>query len=364
MGLKPKAKGKMAVNKRLLMIADASQSIGSGHVMRCLALAQEWLARGGQPALAAKHVTAEAADRLEAAGVQLVRRSDVGSKFAQMIEEFDPSWIIIDVGRDSPAVNLSRPGRLVLVLDDLGLGFLPDPDLVLNQNWHAATVAYSGIPASRLLRGLRYVLLRDEYVGARGRSFRNVGLERRLQGADAPPSALLVLGSTDPLKRLVPITEQLLGLGDSGLLRHLHVVVSSGHAHLNALSRIGRGCRYISVHVDVLEMPRLLAGVDLAISSGGSTVWELAYMGVPALVVGSSAMEVPLVATIEDVCGFKGAGALSEIDDAALVCKVANAAADGTWRRSAALRSSTLVDGRGRVRVVDAMLKCLPRSGL
>ncbi|GAH09486.1 unnamed protein product, partial [marine sediment metagenome] len=59
------------MNKTLLIRADASKEIGHGHVVRCLALAQEWQSRGGEVAMVSRELGTKLADRLMGEHIEL-----------------------------------------------------------------------------------------------------------------------------------------------------------------------------------------------------------------------------------------------------------------------------------------------------
>ena len=325
--------------------------------MRCVALAQEWRRRGAEAAFVANELTPAVAGRLASEHINVYRRQDCGEHFSRLIDQFNPDWIVIDLAPGVAHDDGGLSGRSILVVDDTGQCPTHHPDLILNQNSFATNISYDVSPAATVLRGLHYLLLRDEFVSEAAMTIRAEGMARRLAAVSRPPTTLLILGATDPLQKLLPMTRQLSALIRKGLLSRLHVVASSDHLDCAELSRLEEHEPLISLHMDVTDMPTLLADIDLAVTSGGTTVWELAYMGIPSVVVASSSMEKRMIADIEGACGFKNIGLLDEIDEPTMTATVEAAAGDNRWRRAAIQQSSTTIDGMGRTRVVDEMLK-------
>jgi spore coat polysaccharide biosynthesis predicted glycosyltransferase SpsG len=108
---------------------------------------------------------------------------------------------------------------------------------------------------------------------------------------------------------------------------------------------------------DVQDMASEMAWADLAVTSGGSTVWELARSGCPALVVETAAVERLLVAGLEQIVLFDRLGAADQLDEAMLRSAIETRLNDGPWRTEMAQRGPRLVDGRGAARVVNALAK-------
>ncbi len=88
----------------LLVRADCSESIGLGHVMRTLALAQAWQDAGGNAAYAVASCQPVIEERLRKEDIEVVRLSpQVGSA--------GDAWATVDAARVRGAV-LDRAGRL------------------------------------------------------------------------------------------------------------------------------------------------------------------------------------------------------------------------------------------------------------
>jgi UDP-2,4-diacetamido-2,4,6-trideoxy-beta-L-altropyranose hydrolase len=98
-----------------------------------------------------------------------------------------------------------------------------------------------------------------------------------------------------------------------------------------------------------------MAGSDLAITSGGSTVWELARMGCPALVVETVPVESLLVSGLTRVGLFASLGPASALTIESMADAIAARIDDARWRAAMSNLGMQLVDGKGAMRVVDAL---------
>lgn len=161
----------------LLIRADGSERIGAGHVMRCLALAQEWKDAGGAAHFLSGPRSSFPPDGLLAEGFGVERLTalsggmDDARETAATARRLGANWIVIDgyqFGAEYQTAAGEGGGRL-LFIDDNGHAGRYSADLVLNQNIHASADYYQQRdPRTRLLLGTRYALLRREFRRWRG----------------------------------------------------------------------------------------------------------------------------------------------------------------------------------------------------
>ena len=157
----------------LLLRPDASLKIGTGHVMRCLALAQGWQAQGGKTLIVMAKSTSNLDARLVTEGMQVLYLTEVlpGSlddvrETAIIAQQHNAAWIIID-GYHFDAwyqKYLKEAGYPLLFVDDNGHARHYYADLILNQNIHANASMYGNRdPDTKLLLGPSYAVLRREF---------------------------------------------------------------------------------------------------------------------------------------------------------------------------------------------------------
>src|SRR5580693_7805992 len=135
----------------LVLRTEASVAIGTGHVMRCLALAQAWKDAGGRAIFAMAQATPTVEERLRNEGFEVTRvAAQVGSaadaaETTRLALMHGASWVILDsyeFGAEYQE-SLKRHGMKVLFIDDNGHAGQYSADLVLNPNVHAKEGLYS-----------------------------------------------------------------------------------------------------------------------------------------------------------------------------------------------------------------------------
>ena len=146
----------------LVLRTEASVAIGTGHVMRCLALAQAWGDAGGRVIFAMARTTPAVEERLRNEGFEVARvDTQVGSiadaeETADLAQKRGASWVVVDgyeFGAEYQASLKSRRMK-VLFIDDNGHAGRYSADLVLNQNIHASEELYrSRETSTKLLLG-------------------------------------------------------------------------------------------------------------------------------------------------------------------------------------------------------------------
>jgi UDP-2,4-diacetamido-2,4,6-trideoxy-beta-L-altropyranose hydrolase len=275
----------------LFLRADGNVKIGSGHVMRCLSIAEAWQDSGGAACYGMTPGGAMMKERVTGSSIRAVDIPADGGSAADArytiaaAREFGADWIVLD-GYDFNSVyqrSIKDSGFRLLVIDDFGNADHYWADVVLNH--HIA--ANEGLYAAReryttLLLGPKYVQLRREF--GRWQGWRRIS-------EPAGRRILVSLGGADADNVTLKVMRGLqLGTMDGG---EAVIVVGSGSPHAAALQREAaemfgaKGSGRLSVQLlgDVRDMPRLMAWADAAVIGAGTTAYEAAYMGLPSLTI-------------------------------------------------------------------------------
>ncbi len=265
----------------LLLRADATPQIGTGHIMRCIALAQASQSFGMVPHFASARITDALINRLQAERFQLhqlkVRPGgpdDVASTIA-LARSLDADWLVLDGYHfDVSFQQAAKTNHLpLLVIDDYGQNPACLSDFVLNQNGYATETMYSQHePGTRLLLGTRFTLLRKEFWKWRGWQRPAGNVKRRV---------LVTMGGSDPDNVTVQVLQAL-----QGQEIEISLIVGGSNPHVDVIQDfIRQQALPVRLLHDVANMPELMEATDVAVSAAGSTCWELAFMGVPQLLL-------------------------------------------------------------------------------
>jgi len=335
----------------LIIRADADSQMGTGHLMRSLALGQAWQDAGGQVAFVTGTRAAALVSRLQSEGMTVVPipgppgGQEDALFTANQARSLGARWVVVDgyhFGADYQRL-IKESGLSLLFLDDYGHCDHYYADMVLNQNIHAHEGFYAKREAyTRLLLGTRYALLRREFWPWRG---------WRREIPEVARKVLVTLGGGDPENVTLKVMRALAQVDIDDL--EAVVVVGGANPHLELLQReIGAESK-LELLINVTYMPELMAWADIAVSAGGSTSWELAFMGLPHVITYFAANQFPIAQHMD------AAGAAINFGDQQKICGE-NFARDfekilicQKLRTKLSHSAQRLVDARGGTRLVE-----------
>ena len=343
--------------------ADANAQIGIGHVMLCLALAQAWQGTGGQVlfVLAMEAPALEA--RLKSEGIEVTCLSvrtgkpDDAIQTADLARQMEAAWTVLDgyhFGADYQRI-IKESGLRLLAIDDNGHADHYYADVVLNQNIHAHKHLYRNRePYTQLLLGTDYVLLRREFLRWRGwkRQLPEVG--RRV---------LVTLGGGDPDNVTLKVIRALQQIDVDSL--EAVVVVGGSNPHYGELRDAVQDSKLaIRVEKCATDMPPLMAWADIAVSAGGSTCWELAFMGVPSAILVLARNQERVVQMLAQRDSFLSLGQAPDARVESIAQVLTTLALDRQMRQTLEGNGRLLVDGLGASRVAESLTKIWFRKGI
>ena len=339
----------------LLIRGDASVAIGTGHIMRCLALAQAWQGAGGWVIFALAQSTPPIEERLRHESARVVTidatpgSASDSEKLIAVAQACHPAWVVLDGYRFTTSYQRSlRNAQLkTLLIDDNGAFEAYATDIVVNQNIHAHESLYRNRePDTRLLLGTKYAMLRREFASAA--SARKV--------APIAHKLLVSMGGSDPsnaTQRVIEAIEQV-------ALRDLEITIVAGgsNPHLASITAAVAKSKHIyRILSNAARMDELMQWADLAISAAGSTCWEYCALALPAVLLAVAENQIANAEALHSGGAAKlltGGPDFSIQEMAQLITRLSKS---GREREALSLAASALVDGHGASRVVAALMR-------
>lgn len=350
----------MEDRKTVLIRADGNPDIATGHLMRCLSIAEALREQGAQAEFAVADpvsagLLASFWEEKEAFPVHVLhtdyRKPDAELPALERLLENGPAGqaggrfrcLLIDSYFVTPPY-LEELRRLLptAYLDDL-MAFDCPADLVVNYDFLPPRDFYS--KAGRTLLGGRYTPLRSQFCGLTPAFREQVG------------SLLISTGGTDACNVAGRLAAFLL-LAPQSASWKIHALTGPMHAHRRELTALAAKDPRLQLHENVKDMASLMAGRDLAVSAAGTTLYELCAAGVPAVSFTLADNQLSCARDMQRFAGVPCAGdARQEKDIIETLASLLFSLAKNREKRDALARSMhAAVDGRGAQRIARALL--------
>jgi len=322
-----------ASRKKIVFRTDASKNLGMGHVYRTLAVAQE-LARHellivlSKDQLLGQEFFAEYPFRVE-----LVANDD---EFVKLVRSENADLVILDrLNTEAGFVCALKETAKVVTFEDLGEGAaLADlliSDLYLNPD----------VAADQQLAGVENAILAPTFES----------LPRRASIEPSVQNVLLLFGGTDPSNLAVKSLDALQSIGFSGTVTVVRglgaepIDFADYRLNLNPLS-------------NVKNMPAVMAQADLALSSAGRTITELACLGVPTICMAQNAKELTHAHTTE-ANGVLMLGLGDDVSSETLASEIQALIGDFEKRKNLSEKAIRATANRSNSKVVERILEKL-----
>ena len=322
-----------ATRKRIVFRTDAYRELGMGHVYRTLAVAQE-LARHELVIVLSKDK--ELGQEFFAEypfQVELVSNDD---EFVNYVRRNKADLVILDrLNNEAAFVDALQVTSKVVTFEDLGSGAeradLLISDLYLNPR----------VPAENQLAGVANAILAPTFET----------LSRKATVDETVDNILLLFGGTDPSQLA---EKSLAALEELGFKGQINVVRGLGADPID-FSKYSLSLNPLS---NVKNMPPLMAQADLALSSAGRTITELACIGVPTVCMAQNEKELTHTHTTE-ANGVVMLGLGNNVSVEQLSETLRELIADSAKRKKLSANALHSTENRSNTKVVERILEKL-----
>ena len=370
---------------RIVFRTDASLQMGSGHVMRCLTLADALKAKGADCHFISREHPGHLLEVIRHRGYKvnsllaqvphglsaiknIVKKSSIlqqepahaawlGSTWqtdaqetAPILASLQPDWLVVDhYALDQRWEEALTPHyRRLLVIDDLA----DRPhrcDLLLNQNLGSRPEHYAHwVPAHcQVLTGPHYALLRPEFA-----ALRSYSLQRR-QAQPVLRQLLITMGGVDQPNATGQVLQALKTCALAADCR-ITVVMGLTAPWLQNVRELASQMPWpTEVVVNVNDMAQRMADSDLAIGAAGSTSWERCCLGLPTLMVVLAENQQAAAQALE---GAHAARLIGDVSDIATQLPLAvRKLINSDCQSRMSLAASAITDGQGTEKILNAM---------
>lgn len=278
--------------KKIIFRAEGYKELGLGHIYNCITLAFSMI----------EHDVLLVVSEKSTEGIDKIRETNLPYKIIKhegeinkIIEDFKPDiWVNDCLNTTKEYIeSLKSKIKRVVTIEDLGSG-IEVADAVIN-------ALYDSVNNKHVYSGYKYVCLRDEFQA-----------EQPVKFSEKVKNVLIMFGGTDPANLNKMLYNSILKFSEKYKDIKFNFITGIGYDN-EKNGVITLEDKNIYVYPNVPRVTKYMKHADLAITSQGRTIFELAAMGVPSIVLSQNKREqTHLFARLEH--GFLNLGIGKEVD--------------------------------------------------
>ena len=263
--------------QNILFRADSSSTIGTGHIMRDLVLAEQF--EDANIIFATQELDGNINFKIKEKDykIEILQSNDI-QELNTLIKKLTIDMIIIDHYKINDTfekqLKIQNPKLKIMVLDDTYEKHYCD--ILLNHNISADSLKYKSlVPEHCELRcGSAYTLLREEFTIEKQKGRQNSNNPNNL-------NVFIAMGGADHSN----LNSKILNVLESFPNIHAHIVTTTANQHIEALHKYISKKKNITLHINTDSIATLMNKADFAIVTPSVTVNEIVYMNVPFIAI-------------------------------------------------------------------------------
>jgi len=284
---------------KIFFRADASSDIGTGHVIRCLTLADKLAEQKAQICFICKELPGNLCDFIESKKYKVFRlpqshfaKDEWKGDAVQVKEIIKKSGGCDCVVVDHYAIDekwerhIRDVARSIVVIDDLA-NRRHDCDMLLDQNYcQGYKLRYTNLVPSHCLKmlGPVFALLRPEFVKAR----------RRVKARNGQIKNILIsFGGVDPSNETCKALRAIALLKRPAI--KVDVMIGINNLQIPQIKKLAAAMPQVSCNLNVKNISQFMSEADLCIGAAGCSTWECFCLGLPILAITTSEHQIGLI---------------------------------------------------------------------
>jgi UDP-2,4-diacetamido-2,4,6-trideoxy-beta-L-altropyranose hydrolase len=338
---------------------DSSFDIGTGHIMRCLTLAEQLKKRHASVSFISRALPGNIISIIKEKGY-LVFELSIESDFnnTSFYDYYKKNWLE-DATETLEYIRNNINTIDLLVLDHYGLDYkwesvlYPDVnklmviddlanrehkcDILLDQNFYLGFKDryYSLVPEKcKLLLGPQYVLLREEFITLADSIKKRNGQINRI---------LVFFGGTDPTNETEKALRALTNFGEKF---QVDVIVGATNPNKNNIQAFCEKHNNYHYFTQVSNISEFMNQADLAIGAGGTTTWERCFFGLPSITIIVADNQKEATESVSSVGATVNLGMSSQVLESDVVEVINSLLQDPEKMRRLSVKSRDLVNAQ------------------
>ena len=247
--------------KRIAIVVNAYDEIGTDHIFRCLSIASKLVFDDVLFLLDEQHQL----------GIDIVdsynypfRIYDGSDDLLRILNEYSPQIVVNDIldTTEEYISSLKNQGYFVVNFDDLGVGSQV-ADVVFD------TLYEHEIGEKNIFTGYKYYILRDEFY-----------FQPQKIISQAVNNILIAFGGSDPNNFTEKVIDSILNTSYNG---RINVILGLGNSGLEDLIEKYESNQSIQIYRNVSDISEFMFQADIIFTSAGRTMYEVCSLGIPTI---------------------------------------------------------------------------------
>nr|WP_027416163.1 UDP-2,4-diacetamido-2,4,6-trideoxy-beta-L-altropyranose hydrolase [Aneurinibacillus terranovensis] len=343
---------------------DSSVLIGSGHVMRCLTLANELTKNKTRVFFICRDIPGNLCTYIEQKGFEVYRlpfSHDIDSLEEKNLDANETikvltqikrnvDWLIVDHYKLDIhwEIKIRAFVKKIMVIDDLA-DRVHDCDLLLDQNlYRDAKSRYSRLVSDSCIRllGPQYLLIREEFEIERRKLLGHSGHIKRI---------LVFFGGSDPFNQTVKSLHAINQMKKESFI--VDVIVGKLNQNQNEIKEL---CRHYGFHYycQVENIANFMLKADLSLGAGGTAIWERCFLGLPSLTIIIAENQREVTKSVSHKQALMNLGWYSEVEEKDIVEAITFLQKNPLILKNMSEKALNLVSS-GRTKVTNYMIGML-----
>ena len=273
-------------NKTILFRADSSSTIGTGHIMRDLVLAQKYAKKGYKIIFGTQNLDGNINQKIIEAGYKIeILKNNSFKSLQKVIYKYNPTLLIIDhYGIDynfEKKLKSKNQNLKLLAFDDTYEKHYCD--ILLNHNISGKPKKYKNlVPKNCKLKcGIKYTLLRDEFIKEKNKVYQ----------PNKKFTFFVAMGGADTANLNIKILKVLKNFKNI----KVNLVTTTANKNLKELQKYCKNKKWIKLHINSTKIAKLIKKSDYAIITPSVTANELYFIKLPFLAIQTASNQDDMV---------------------------------------------------------------------
>lgn len=327
---------------------DANSNIAMGHVMRCLSIADKIKALGKECLFIISEKDSEAL--IMERGHKLIcldnhydNKDAEIEKLMEVLEAHKVDKLLLDSYEVTACyMNALREKVWLCYIDDM-VSFKYPADAIINYTFNATEKLYEQYnydDSTKFYLGGQYAPLRAQFEN------------NRIKIKDSVDGIFITSGGTDPYHFILKLIKKMEETGFDYISKK--IVVGHFYSDIEELKKLAKDNNSLEIYQNISNMADVITECDIAISAGGTTLYELAACGIPTVAFSMADNQLPGVKAFDELGILKYSGDIRKDCDIVvdeIINQVDALIKSKELRENYHSKAQSFIDGKGSLRI-------------